>query len=270
MNVLNILNRSGMGNLYALVAAFRQQSKSVLSPFSLVNSMLNNVPTATMVTWIASRKEDPVIFTYVAMGLILLSAWNTGVFRVGQSLGGERFGGTLEPNLVTKTSLAIVMTGKALATYLPGLLSGAVAFFIAVLMAGHLLVLNNPLWFATSLCIAYISMLAVSVLFMPLMVLVRGQGGFFNAITAFGIVFSGFVFPVTHLPFGMEYVGRALPSSWAMEAMVESIEETPDISYVAIRWAIIVGISLGYVLLTYWLFKAVERRLRVTGTLTTS
>lgn len=105
-------------------------------------------------------------------------------------------------------------------------------------------------------------------MFAPLMVLVGGRSGFFNAITPFGVTFSGFLYPITRLPDGLEIVGRFLPTSWAMDAAIRSAEGGDTLRIIG-DWGAGLALTGAYLMLIYLMFRKVEERVRVTGILST-
>lgn len=105
-------------------------------------------------------------------------------------------------------------------------------------------------------------------MFAPLMVLVGGRSGFFNAFTPFGVTFSGFLYPITRLPDGLEIVGRFLPTSWAMDAAIRSAEGGDTLRIIG-DWGAGLALTGAYLMLIYLMFRKVEERVRVTGILST-
>ena len=81
-------------------------------------------------------------------------------------------------------------------------------------------------------------------------------------------MFSSFLYPVGQLPEALEYVARALPTSWAMESIILSAQGGGSYATVIVRWGIALGIAAGWLGITAWMFRKVEQRLRVTGELT--
>ncbi len=254
----------------AIGAAYLHHWKISRSANNLIASFLFSVPTATMIVWMASRPNDPFIFTYVAVGVLLLSTWNSSVLRIGFGLANEQQQQTLEFSLTSRTPLMAIMLGKTLALLMPGLLSGLGALASAFLIAGHLIRVNDPAVFFGSLVVALISLVAITFIFVPLFVVVGGRAGFFGAVTAFGMVFSGFVHPVSALPDALRVFAYPLPTSWAMEGIGMALRGDESIMVIAGRWGLSLALSAVYSVVTFWLFRIVDKRVRITGVLGTS
>jgi ABC-type multidrug transport system permease subunit len=81
------------------------------------------------------------------------------------------------------------------------------------------------------------------------------------------VVFSGFLYPISILPMAFKIIARLLPTSWAMDGVIHSIEGQVSMWRIAGDWGIALAISLVYVFLTHALLKVVERKVRRTGVL---
>ena len=223
-----------------------------------------------MIVWMASRPGDSYVFTYVAVGVLLLSTWNSSILRVGFGLSSEQQQQTLEFTLTSRTPLMAIMMGKTLAMLMPGLLSGLGALVSAFAIASHLIEIHDLALFIGSLAVAFIALLAITFIFVPLFVVAGGRAGFFGVVTAFGMVFSGFVHPVSALPEVLQVFAFPLPTSWAMESIGMSLRGNEDISVIAGHWVLSLVLSSAYLILTFWLFRIVEKRVRITGILGTT
>ena len=254
-----------MGHLRAFVSAFLLQLRVVFHPDEMINTIVNNVPLAAMLGWIATRSGDPEKFTYVSFGVILLALWNSGIFRVGVALDAERWEQTLEFTIISRTPLVLVLAGKSIAVVFPALLSGTIAFVVVQLVAGRLVSIDNGVLFVVSLGIAYAGVMLTSFVFMPVLVLAGGRAGFFGTVAAFGLVLNAFVYPAAALPQALEAMARLLPTPWAMEAVVAAATGSETAAFIATRWLIVIGGGVVYGFVGYWLFKVIERRLRFAG-----
>ena len=257
-----------MGHLYALRGAFLQQWRDTATPYQVLLVSLGQVPTAVAAAWIARSSVEHGVSLAIAVGATFVVIWNVAVFQTGWSLLGERWAGTLELNLLSRSPLALVMLGKSLAFVaffgLIGLLSFAAAMLVATEIAG----IERPASFALSLTLVVLAVVSLQFIFAPLGFLVGAQGGFFNAIRPLGVVLSGFFYPVALLPNWLEWLARLLPTAWAMEALVWSINGKEDIGRIALNWAPAAGLVVIVALVEVVLFVRAERRARLFGGLT--
>ena len=258
-----------LGNIRAVRAAFIQQWRSVSSAVDRTAFLVSSVPIVAVLAWIARTKDDPLILAYVSLGSFMMVIWNSGVFRVGWSLTSEINQGTFELSFVTRTPLILVMFGKSLALIVLGVINGSAAFFVALAIGGRLIDVDSIPLLLVSLLVSLFALTTGAFIFAPLMVLSRGRGGFFNAFIPFGFVFSGFLYPISVLPQGLEQVARLLPTSWAMDAVLGSVDRTGSVWNVAGDWGAATGVSVVWLLISYLMFRKVDERLRISGVLGT-
>jgi ABC-type multidrug transport system permease subunit len=118
-----------------------------------------------------------------------------------------------------------------------------------------------------SLIFVFIGLIATSIFFAPLMVLVGARGGFTHAILPFGSVLSGFILPIVKLPQALEVLARWVPSSWAMESVWRSVQGPGSWSQIMTGWGVCILVSIVWFAVTYFMYNIVEKRIRITGTL---
>ena len=93
--------------------------------------------------------------------------------------------------------------------------------------------------------------------------------GCYQCIFDIGTVLSGFLYPVTQLPGALQIAARFLPTSWAMEGVIRSVEGSASNWRIAGDWSAALAIAAVYLALTFLMFRKVEKRLKVTGALGT-
>lgn len=261
------MNVPWLGYLRALRASFIQQWRMSAEPLDILQFIVSTLPLVSLFAWIARESESELVLAYVTLGVFMQAIWRSGVFRVGWSLTGEVMTGTFELSVVTQTPTVIVMFGKALALVAGGVITGVASFLTVLLITWNVVGVHSPPLLLASILVALVALTAGAFIFAPFMVVARGRGGFFNAFIAFGTVFSGFYYPLSTLPQGLEAIGRLLPTSWAMSAVIRSIDGSGSSWTIVGQWGIALGIGLAWLGLSYILFEIVERRLRVTGQL---
>lgn len=257
-----------MGNVLALRGAFIQQWRVMASGYQLLMVSIGQIPTAIAAAWIVRGSDERGVALTIAVGAAFVVVWNVCVFRTGWSLLDERWSGTLELNLLSRSPLTIVMLGKSLANVVFFGLIGLLALAAALLVAQRPIHIEHPAAFAAALLAVAVAVIALQFLFSPLAFLVGAQGGFFNAIMPLGVVLSGFFYPVSLLPPGIEWFARAIPTSWSMEALLWAVTGEESNARIALNLlAALAGVAaLGAV--EVWLFRRAEVRARVLGGLT--
>ncbi len=263
LNVLGVVQLT-----YPILGAYRQQWTVSAS---LADRLVFIVSTTTAIVavmgWIASNTESNLVLAHLSFGGFMTAIWTSAVFRVGWSLMDEIRLGVLEQSILAQSPLMLVMLGKILAFILNGALSGTMAFFVVVALAGRFPEVANLGFLAVSLVVSLIALVSASFILAPMVVSAGGRAGFFNGLLPFGVVFSGFFYPLTSLPLGLEIVGRLLPTSWAMEGLIGAVDGSASGWRMASDWAVALALSLLYFAMTRVLFNRIERTLRDTGSL---
>ena len=256
-----------MTYIRAVIAAFNAQWRQMLTPAGLLFPFFNSLGPAITVGYIVGRSGNPTAVSYVFVGASLMALWSTGVFTTGWSLSAEHGEGTLELTMTSRTPLAVVLFGKAIAIMASLLVSTAVVFLIVLAFSQRFTPVANPLALFGSGLVALAAVIVTSFFFAPFSYLQGARGGFFNAIMPAGTVLSGFLYPVGLLPAGLEAVARLLPTSWAMEAVVRSVEGGSSTWQILGDWAVAFALMLVTLAVAAALFRMAERRVRVNGNL---
>jgi ABC-type multidrug transport system permease subunit len=161
------------------------------------------------------------------------------------------------------------MLGKSLALCFFSLLTGAGAFVVILIVSQHTIPISNLPLAVISLAITLFVMICAGFIFCPITVLVGEPSGLFATVMPFGVVCSGFLYPINLLPAALQIIARGLPTSWAMESIIMATTGSGSVWEIVARWAIALALAVVYLFLTQLLFRLVERRVRVTAVLTT-
>ena len=223
-----------------------------------------NVAAVAIFAWLARVGGRQEVIGLIAFGVVFMVIWRSSVFHIGWQLVGMDGQGTLDLELMSRAPLFWIMFGKALAAFVFYGLIGVGCFAVAVLIGGRGVAIANPPALIISLLVGGAAVIATSFFFAPFTYVVRGQAGFFVSIYPIGIVLSGFVQPAGLLPAPINYIASAVPTSWAMEALLMSIRGG-EWSALAWRWAVAVSLCAATYLLAGWLFAKAESRVRQHG-----
>ncbi len=235
------------------------------STADFVSTFFNGVPRFAILAWIAAQSDDSTVVATVSVGVVLLVVWTASVFRVGFALRTEAVIGTLDLNLLSRSPLVLITMGKAAAVVLSFVPNALVALLVVLVVTREPIAIAMLPAFAVAMALAAVSLLSVAFIFVPAMFLAGGRPGSFNAITPFGAVLSGFVYPLDVLPGWLEVVARLLPTSWAMESVRWAIFGGHDATDFLGQWAVAAGLTAVWAGLAVWLFGVAQHRLRRTG-----
>lgn len=253
----------------AMRYAFLQQWRQMLVLSGIVSPVIGALGPAAVIGYIAGRSDNVTAISYVFVGASLSIMWNNGIFRTGWSLAEEQSAGTLDLMMTTRTPVALIMLGKALAIMAFASLAGTVTFFVVLAISSRVPPVDNAALFLMSGIVALIAVVVSSFFFAPFSFLAGVRGGFFNAIMPFGAVVSGFLYPIDLLPGSLEAVARLMPTAWAMQAVVDSLDGSASDLAVVIDLAVALALSGLLLAVSFLLFIKVERRVRLSGSLGT-
>ena len=256
-----------MGHLYALRGAYFHHMRLMLRKGAYWWFPFAYLPSVLVLSWIASRSDDPAVVQYIAFGAFILTMWNQFLSEMSWQLGGELYDGTFALSLVTRTPAMLTTLGKSLATATFGLAYGTLAFITVLLISGQPLDSANTSLLAASVAVTVLAILTTGYLLSPLAVLRRGVGGFLDVFVQMGTVFGGILFPVALLPAGLQYISKILPSSWAMKGIAASIRGGEATGDTVESLLIAVGLAMLCGVLSLLMFRRVEEHVRVTGTI---
>jgi ABC-2 type transport system permease protein len=251
----------------AVLRSFQQQWKQMFIPSGVLTQVLSAVGPAVALGYVAGLADNPTAVSYVFVGAALSATWTMGVFRTGWSLANEHSWGTLDLLMTTRTPVALIMLGKTLGIIAFVAIGGVVAFAVVLGVSRQAPAVDDAALFLASACVALVSLIALCFVFAPFSFLAGVRGGFFNALMPLGTVVSGFLYPIDVLPRSLEVVARLLPTAWAMQAVVDSIDGGASSATILLHLAVALALSAALIALACLLFVEAEQRVRLSGNL---
>jgi ABC-2 type transport system permease protein len=243
--------------------------------------------------WIIPNIIAPFVFTTVALTLFkdstgpfglyavlgggMMGMWGNTIYSSGFAIEFEKWQGTLEEVIAAPSKLIHVITGRAISNAFFGLTNMIAILIIAVLGFRVSLGIADPLMFAVSLLLTLLSVSALGLIFASAFVLSRSAQALTNGLETPLYIVSGSMFPIALLPFWIHPAAYILGPTWGIDA----IRLATSADYVSqsfwsgmspamaifLDLTILILITLTYVLTATILFKIVEKRARITGTM---
>jgi ABC-2 type transport system permease protein len=240
--------------------------KTTTSSLWSLSFLFSSVPIVAVWAWISIQTPDRSVLSYLIVGAPLMAIWQSVFFGIVNSLRGEINSRTIEFNLISKTSVLTVLFGRALAMMVFGVPAGIVAAVTMLIVARQAPEIASYPWLAGSLVFVFLGLTVTGMALAPLSALLnRFHGGMFSPLILVISTLCGFVFPVTALPGWLAVLAHFLPSTWAMQSALEAIRGPASAWAVTGGWLACLGVCAVYLAGTYFLFKGVEKRLRITG-----
>ncbi len=206
---------------------------------------------------------------YLVLGSGLMGMWGTTIYASANSIGFDRWNGTMEATLAAPVPLSWIALGRVLFNTLQGVLNAVFILIIGLVWFRVGFGLVNPGAFFLASVATFLSLSSFGLLMTTILILSRKGGFITNSMEipvyiATGTMFPIILLPVVYLPFAF-----MLAPTWGIEAI--RLAALPG--YVGLPttyWqdmGIMVAETMAYVGLAFFLFKRVEAYAKRIGTL---
>jgi ABC-type multidrug transport system permease subunit len=243
--------------------------------------------------WVIPNIIAPFIFTTVALTIFrgstgpfglyavlgggMMGMWGNTLYASGFAIEFEKWQGTLEEVMAAPSKLLHVIAGRSVSNALFGLINMVAVLVIGALLFGIPLGIAEPFLFAFSLVLTLLSVSALGLIFASAFVLSRSAQALTNGLEIPLYIISGSMFPIALLPFWIHPAAYVLGPAWGIDAIrCATSQEYASQSFwsgtgvygaIALDLVMMTLITLAYVVTAAVLFKMVEKRARINGTL---
>jgi ABC-2 type transport system permease protein len=243
--------------------------------------------------WVIPNIIAPFVFTTVALTLFKSSAgpfglyavlgggmmgmWGNTIYSSGFAIEFERWQGTLENVLAAPSKLIHVITGRSISNALFGLTNMVAVLLVATAGFNIPLGITDPIMFTVALILTLLSVSALGLIFASSFILSRSAQVLTNGLETPLYIVSGSMFPIALLPFWVHPAAYVLGPTWGIDAIrLATSQEYATQSFwqgmnvnvaIFLDLAVMISITLAYVVTAVVLFKFVERRARIKGSL---
>lgn len=243
--------------------------------------------------WVIPNIIAPFIFTAVALTLFkdstgpfglyavlgggMMGMWGNTIYSSGFAIDFERWQGTLEEVMAAPSKLIHVITGRSISNALFGLTNMVAVLLIAALGFRIPLGIADPLLFTVSLVLTLLSVSALGLIFASSFVLSRSAQVLTNGLETPLYIVSGSMFPIALLPFWIHPAAYVLGPTWGVDAVRLATSQDyasqtfwqgmdPNMA-IFLDLTVMLSITLAYIAIAAILFKFVEKRARIKGSL---
>lgn len=255
-----------MHHVRAAVRAFEMSNKMrVINAFTYLGWLVYPLIIAILGLLILAHGSAAKT-AYAILGGGLIGYWGLAYQEGGNEIQNERWSGTLEQVMACPTPLAVIVVGKIASSLLFGLLS-----FIPTVLAAYFLWHVSlqgvdPLPFVVSFGVLTFSFFSVAIALAPLYAMWRWSNALINGFEIGLFALCGFMFPVSQLPQWLQAFSALLAPAWATRSLYAATGQSYGHDY--LLWCgIAIAISCGYLVISWFLFRLVDVRARVTGQL---
>ncbi len=256
-----------MTRLRALTSSFRHQ---MLHFFAEPQWLIPNIIAPFVMTLVALmlfRNASGDFILYAILGGGMMGMWGNTLYSSGYSIQFDRWNGTLEAVLATPAPLVWIIAGRSLWNAMIGIINAVFIFIIAVFWFQVPLTLADPPLFFLALFVTLLSLASLGLVFSSAFVLTRNASVLTNGLEFPIYVGTGTMFPIAMLPMWSGPLSLSLAPSWGIDAMRYSAisgYSGLDVGF----WGDMVMMAIlavVYVTVAFFLFQAVENRVRVKG-----
>jgi len=234
--------------------------------FIIFTVLFQPIIIALLGLWMLQGKgEDAAMFVVVGSGLTGL--WSSLLFISGNSIGAERWSGTLEALVALPTPFEVIVFGKNLANVTQSLASMVLGYFVAVFAFGYSLQIQQPVLFFISIIFSVIAFISFGLIIAPLFVMNPGVRAWQNAMEFPVYVLCGFLFPIALLPGWTTPVSYLFPPYWAAVALHGTSTGGASFNATLFAWGMMLLFSLVDLLIASRLFKLMLYKARADATL---
>lgn len=208
-----------------------------------------------------SGNED--FASYVILGSGLMSLWSCICFSSAGDINRERFSGTLVLIFAAPADFPAIVLGKILGNTILSLVSILISMATALVLYQAPLQLESPGYFLIALVGMIGSFVVISSVIACLLTLSRRTTLYMNCIEIPFILLCGMSFPIDVLPDWLQMVSRCLAPTWAVELIRTTVHGITDVSLFWRDFAIMAALSAALAILSAWLYKVIDRAVRI-------
>lgn len=204
---------------------------------------------------------------HVIIGGGIMGLWSSLVFTSFYDISNDRREGTLELIVGSPTPLTTVLAVKTMTNVLIGTSSTLLSFLVVLFVFHYSIPFYNLPFIGFSLLLLMFGFWCIGLFLAHFRVWTRVSGIFINYLELPVAILAAFMFPVEYLPHWIMWLSNSIPMRWGVTGLNSSFQAQIQLSTVWKDWALAIGISLAYLLVTALMSKRVHDMIRVTGEL---
>lgn len=200
--------------------------------------------------------------SYVVLGSGMLSLWSCIVFSSAGDIDREKWMGTLTTIFASPASFIKIIFAKIVGNTILSLVPFAISFILVRFVFNETFhIVNLPLFIFVFLLVI-LSFIAIAFLFAAAFTLSRKASILMNCLEYPIFILCGFVFPLSLLPQGIQYLSYLLAPTWASMLLKESVNGISDTNTFLSEGVILLLITVIYFIIGFVLFKQMDKKVR--------
>jgi len=215
-------------------------------------------------TYFAARTGTTNIVIYEVLGsAVWMTSWVV-IEDVGTGIRDEQIKGTLEQNFLAPVHRFTLLVGLSLTDVVitSMLFLIVVGVSVAVVMPSNFLTVI-PAFLA--LLVGLIPLFGIGFLFAGFVVRFKEPYIFTQIVNLVFATLTGTYYPVTFLPYWVQFLSRLLPQTYEIDTMRRIVLANQTLVNLYGSIFILLALALAYPVLGYAVFRRIERKASVTG-----
>lgn len=257
---------------------FLQMKQSFVRPMFRFCLIVNPIVNTIFLYEMYLQKGADAFLNYVVLGAGLMGIWSCICFSSIGDINRERYSGTLALIYVAPGGFGKIIFGKVLGNTMLSLLTFVISYITACVLSAFtwgeessgiekflstIIHIENIGYFIFASVMLILTFVLISICFAFILMLSRKTELYMNLLEIPLIFICGFTFPVEVLPQWIQNISNCLAPTWAVR-MLRSSQMNWE------RFGILCIELLVLLLLTWVLYKWVDRRIRINATLEVS
>ncbi|GGT43329.1 ABC transporter permease [Streptomyces chromofuscus] len=249
----------------SLIRAWRLEVRQLVrSRIYLFTSVLLPLIFASIAHYMFHGSERDGGQLIIALSAGLMGMWSATIMGAGSAITRLRYLHVLEPLVASPTPTFLFVLPFAVATASLGLYSLVATLLWSTLLFDMPLEVADPGMFMVAVPVAIIALGLVGLMLSSIFILYPTAQSLANLLEYPVWMVSGILVPVSSLPEPVRFVSRLLPSTWGIEAVLDSATGAAGAGKAL---ALCLLLSAACVILTLLLLRRFEWLARSSGTL---
>ncbi|MGP7816461.1 ABC transporter permease [Niallia sp. 01092] len=192
----------------------------------------------------------------------LISMWSYVLYSSGSALIGQKWSDTLQLLLASPTSLFRILFTKTISNSFIAFISMIISFIYAALIFHFNIGIQNYTLFFIAVIVLLFSLSVVGILLALVFVAFKNVFDYQNLIVLPMLLICGVYVPVDSMPTILQWIAYAMPMTWGIHAVYDSINVSKTLFH-SIYISLI--ISFTYLVISFFVIKKIEKVLRKNG-----
>ena len=253
-----------MGTSVLITSMVLQMKQSFARPMFRFCLIANPILNTILLYEMFRNSGEENFASYVILGAGLMGIWSCICFSSAGDINRERYSGTLSLVFAAPAGFSKIIMGKIMGNTLLSLASLMISLITAVAMYRTSIVLVSPGYFA----IAFVAMIASFVIISSILAcLLTLSTLYMNCIEIPFVLLCGLAFPIDVLPQWIRPVSYLLAPTWAVELLRMSVAGIEDVGGFWWKLGVLVVLSLIGCACSAWLYKKIDKQVRIHASL---